>query len=346
MNLTFTYLLRTAITAPPAGLYYLVQKCREQLYSAGFIKPEKADIPVISIGNIAMGGSGKTPFVICLSAILTSMGFRPAVVSRGYKGSYDSDFLLVSDGKGHGPLCDPAQCGDEPYMIALRLPEIGVIVSRKRIIGCKEAANSLGANVVVLDDGFQHMQLYRDLDIVMINGNEDLMFPMGSLRAPISALAKGDVFITKRAWKISRESLLRNISGKPNFEIDIYPEALITGPSREDLEDPEILKGKPVTLVSGIANPARFKETAEKLGWRVTEHKAFPDHYNWSELELLDLIRSSKSERVVFTEKDWVKLPNTVKKAPSTAALRIVLKIKDEAEFKDLIRSCLNKVRK
>lgn len=324
-------------------MYYLIQKGREKLYAAGIIKPERAAIPTLSIGNIAMGGSGKTPFVIYFASLLASMGYRPAVVSRGYKGSYDSEFLMVSDRNDSGPLCDPVQCGDEPYMIASRLPEAAVIVARKRIVGCREAVRSTAANVVILDDGFQHMQLYRDLDIVMVNGDEDRMFPMGSLREPISALARGDIFITREAQETHRGPLTKTFHGKPTFKYNVYPEALMTGSSNDTLEDCAILEGRPVTLVSGIANPTRFKETAKNLGWKVVDHKVFPDHYTWSEAELLKMIRSTKSDGLVFTEKDWVKLPNRVKEEPTVAALRINLKISDEAPFKDLIRSCLNK---
>ena len=179
----------------PASMYYAVQKGHESAYLSGLLKAQKAPIPVISVGNLLLGGSGKTPFAIYLADLFYKHGLRPAIVSRGYKGSYQEDYLVVGDGGAEGPLAEPTECGDEPYLISSRLPHVPVIVGRKRIHPVVAAHKLFGSDVAILDDGFQHLGLARNADIVLINGSEDAMFPLGRLREPISALKRANLVV-------------------------------------------------------------------------------------------------------------------------------------------------------
>ena len=159
----------------------------------GVLSQRKASVPVISVGNLLLGGTGKTPFVIFLAGMLGNRRLKPTVVSRGYTGTSRAPYLVVGDGSSGEPLVGPDACGDEPYLIAKRLPDVPVIVGRKRICPVRAAHELFGCNVVVLDDGFQHLPLKRDADIVLMNGSEDHMFPWGRLREPLSALRRADI---------------------------------------------------------------------------------------------------------------------------------------------------------
>jgi tetraacyldisaccharide 4'-kinase len=187
-------LLKAMLALPAAG-YHAVQRIRAKAFEWGLLKARSAPIPVISVGNLLMGGSGKTPFVIALVGLLQGHGMKPAVVSRGYRGTNRKEFLVVGDGTGGSPLVEPSVCGDEPYLIAERLPNTPVLIGRRRLNPARAASKLFGCDVIVLDDGFQHLPLKRDVDIVLVNGSEDSMFPLGSLREPLSALARANVVV-------------------------------------------------------------------------------------------------------------------------------------------------------
>ncbi len=315
--------LRRALPAFPAAVYYAVQKTREKAYFYGLITPERAGIPVISVGNILMGGAGKTPFVIYLAEMISDRGLKPAVISRGYKGSYRDPFLVVGDGISHEPRPGPQTCGDEPYLISERVPHVPVIVGRKRIDPLRVAQDRFGCDVAILDDGFQHLQLERDADIVLLNGTEDRMFPLGRLREPISALKRAhvvvlmgpDASLPTRAEPLIDEARV--------FRHRLIPDAVITGTGSHNSISLDEYVGKEIFLASGIANPERFRKTATDLGWMVADHLAFPDHHRFTDSEIKDIFARAGSLPVVVTEKDWVKLPDWFRKSEQTCALRI-----------------------
>jgi tetraacyldisaccharide 4'-kinase len=170
--------LKALLSIPAAG-YHAVQKVREKAYLWGLLSGKKAPGPVISVGNLVLGGSGKTPFVIYLAEMLGNKGWKPGVVSRGYRGSNRLPYFVVGDGMSPEPQAGPSICGDEPFLIANRLPQVPVIIGRRRIDPVSAAANIFGCNIIVLDDGFQHLPLQRDVDIVLLTGAEDRMFPLG-----------------------------------------------------------------------------------------------------------------------------------------------------------------------
>jgi tetraacyldisaccharide 4'-kinase len=333
--------MKTALTAPIAGIYFLVQKGREKLYDLGLLSSSKAPIPIISVGNIVMGGSGKSPFVIRLAQMALSNGLRPAIVSRGYRGSYKAEYMVVSEGTGAPPLCGPEDSGDEPHMMALRLPFAVIIVSRKRIVGAQVAAEDFNADLVILDDGLQHMRIFRDLDIAMLTGKEDHMFPMGALREPLSSLKRAHALAGPARIQDLPHKLRRIAETKPYFQTITEAQGLLRGGANDDCVHASLLTNKDVCLVSGIANPHRFSNLARDLGWRVIDHRIFPDHYSWSQPELRSLVASIDAAFIVFTEKDWVKLPQSVRGSENIFALRIMTRVKDEQGLWALAQSAL-----
>ncbi|MBM4325709.1 MAG: tetraacyldisaccharide 4'-kinase [Deltaproteobacteria bacterium] len=312
-------LAKPFLTLPAAG-YFAVQKTREILYRRGIFIAVPAPIPVLSVGNVLMGGSGKTPFVIYLAGLLHARGFKVAVVSRGYRGSNRAPYLVVGDGISGKPLAPPHVAGDEPFLIAERLPLVPVLVGRRRIHPVTAAHQLFGVDAVILDDGFQRLSLRRNLDMVIVNGSEDAMFPLGRLREPISALSRADaVIMTGNAASLPHK-ISRFLEGKPLFRVTAVAIGLVGLPG---MNAPEDLAGREVILVSGIANPERFGDLAQESGWKVVRHLRFPDHHTYREAELNLILAQAGNLPVVFTEKDWVKLPSSIKQTGKVGALRI-----------------------
>lgn len=321
----------------PAAGYYAVQKVREKAYGWGVLSQHGAPVPVISVGNLLLGGTGKTPFVILLAGMLKNRGLKPAVVSRGYRGTSRAPYLVVGDGSSGEPLVGPDVCGDEPYLIAKRLPDVPVIVGRKRIYPVTAAHELFGCNVVVLDDGFQHFPLKRDADVVLLNGSEDHMFPWGRLREPLSALRRADIVMLMAGGTIPA-SAVDYVRG-PVFNCHPLPSGLASGANLQSLVPSDVLSGRKVILASGIANPERFRGTVEKFGWIVVAHYSFPDHHRFTDKELRSILDRAAGLPVVVTEKDWVKVPAWFKELDQVAALRIEMVLDDEEAFWTALKS-------
>lgn len=320
--------LHAALTSPAAGIYFLVQRTRELAYELGLLRPLQSPIPVISVGNILMGGSGKTPFTIFLAEGLAKKGFKPAVVTRGYKGTYQSPFLVVRDAI-RLVTHDWRECGDEPYLMALKLDGIPVLAARRRVKGIQVAAARFLCDCATLDDGFQHLQCARNLDIVLLTGLEDRMFPLGLLREPLSALGRANLFVLTGKADPGRE-LSPLLQGRPLFRAWTEPLEVITG---EGPLPVSALRGESVTLVSGIANPDRFARTVASLGASVKHHLIFPDHHPISAADIREVLATRRDGWVLCTEKDWIKLPNGFRNGKRTAALRIGVRLEQEEAF-------------
>ncbi|MBI5251668.1 MAG: tetraacyldisaccharide 4'-kinase [Desulfomonile tiedjei] len=327
----------SSLLAVPAVGYFAVQKLREQLYSWGLFNGIDPPIPVISVGNVLIGGSGKTPFVIYLAELLRSEGFRPVVVSRGYKGSNSSSYLVVNDGCSGKPAVGPAVSGDEPYLIANRAPGIPVIIGRERIHPVQAALELFQCDVAVLDDGFQHLPVSRRLDIVLLNGSEDRMFPLGRLREPLSALKRADVVMLVGIDSVP-EKTAKHLGNAEVFRCRFEPASLENQLGSHLCSK---LTGSEVVLCSAIAGPERFRKTAEQLGWVVNDHWVFRDHHAFTDPELLVILRHAADRAIVVTEKDWVKLPDWFLQKDQVFALRIKTVVENEEKFLAVLKRAL-----
>lgn len=325
--------------AIPAAAYYGVQRLRGKFYSWGVLKGTVPPIPVISVGNVLLGGSGKTPFVIYLAELLLREGFKPAVVSRGYRGSNRRPYLVVSDGRSRGASVEPSVSGDEPYLIAMSAPSIPVVVGRERIHPVTAASELFHCDVAVLDDGFQHLQLSRTLDIVLLNGSEDRMFPLGRLREPLSALERADIVVLVGTDAIP-ENASKHVGCAEIFHSRVEPATLRNHQGSHPFS---ALKGRDVFLCSAIAGPERFRVTAEQLGWVINEHRVFSDHHVFTKLELVTVLKDAGDRPVVLTEKDWVKLPEWFRMKDQVFVLGVRIVVKDEERFLGIVKRALGK---
>ena len=287
---------------------------------------------VVSIGNLTVGGTGKTPAACMLAEWALREGYRVAVLSRGYGGHYREKVLEVSD--GHGINATPAEAGDEPYLMARRLPGVPVIVARKRYLAGIRAHERHGTDFFVLDDGFQHLALKRDFDLVLMDaanpfGNGHLL-PWGPLREPFVHFKRADAFVLTRSGHETAGGvptmLNERFPGKPLFYGDHSPKRILF-PFRNEAYDPQVLEGKRVAAFAGIARPEAFHDTLRRLGAEVVRFKAFRDHHLYTPAEVQDLILDKErhgADWLITTEKDWVRVDNLGTQYSDLAYLEIV----------------------
>jgi len=304
----FTFFLRIL-----SFLYSLAIQFRLIAYKTGFLRAKHLPTHVISVGNITAGGTGKTPFVAMLAKWAETHGFKVAILSRGYKGKRSNDSLVVSDGKTVLASVDDA--GDEPVMLATTLSSVPVLISKKRYKIGSLALKLFNSELLLLDDGYQHISLHRDVNILLVDakrrfGNRSLL-PLGPLREPIEQIKRADIIvITKCTNTHSGGNLADYFQIRSRYlpHQVIFPLAGTTYP-------PNILKGKNVVVFAGIAHPDDFLETVKSCGASIVHFKAFSDHHFFSKHEIEELVSWKKQSNVDFlltTEKDWIRIDGKI----------------------------------
>jgi len=315
-----------------------------------FIKKIKHELPgtVISVGNITAGGTGKTPAVRMIAEWAKGEKYHPAVLSRGYRGKYKSEILVVSD--KNGIKTGPAEAGDEPCLLAESLPGVPVLVSKSRYHAGLLAHEKFGADFFILDDGFQHITLKRDFDLVLIDaknpfGNSRLL-PWGPLREPVEQLIRADAVIFTRTGKIITDDRPVNINknvlnGIPQFSGDHLPEKVIF-PFKDKVAPPDFLRGKSVAAFAGIARPQALKDSLTALGSHIEYFRSYADHHAFSPHDLkvmMDEKEKTGAEYLISTEKDWIKIKNIPFKHPDFAYITIKFSLlNEENRFFDILR--------
>lgn len=295
------------LLTPLSWLYGLVAWLRIRLYAVGLLSSYRPTVPVISVGNLAAGGTGKTPVVDYIARLLLEQGRRVAIVSRGYGGNLGPGVHLVC--AGNGPLLEPQQAGDEPYLLARRNPGALVLTARRRGDGVRAAVGDHGAEVVLLDDGFQHRAVARDLDIVLLDARRPLgnglPLPAGQLREFPSALSRGDLFILTRYPLEATPEL--SLPGPVLRSRHVLGQTLVgSDGSRSSMQR---LSGKRGLAFAGIADPGSFFDALRQLGLTLGKTLSFTDHCRYNAEELAQLRQAcSDVDYLITTEKDGVKL--------------------------------------
>ncbi len=272
---------------------------RDALYKGGVLQTYRLQHPVISVGNITVGGTGKTPLVILLAERFRDRGYRPVVLSRGYKRK-SAGVVVVSTGKG--PEVPWHAAGDEPYLIARRAPGVAVVVGADRFAAGLVAEQRGLGNLFILDDGFQHRRLFRNVDLVTIDPTEwmagEKLFPYGRWREPQDAILRADAAIVQTSSPSNNDMPKLPI---PAFRMETVLDGLYR---RSEPVRAETLRNHSVTAFAGIAKPHRFFAALESLGIPLTQRVGFRDHTTYSQRDMDDL----GGEIRVTTEKDAVKL--------------------------------------
>ena len=332
-------------------IYRAVVSVRNRMYDHGIFRQNKLPCKVISIGNITVGGTGKTPMVIMLAKLLKRGGYRPAILSRGYGGNAKSPITVVSDGVkirvGY------AEAGDEPILIAQSVEGIPVITGPERTRTGDFAVKKLGADVLILDDAFQHRSIFRDIDIVLLNrkkpfGNGYLL-PMGPLREPPEALNRAHIQIWKdtildgRFPKYCEQDIGTFFSVLSGY---MKPKDILRGGTGEPLPL-EYIRGKKVCAFAGIGLPENFKETIESLGGTLVSFLIFPDHYLYTSEDIAEIRRgtsASGAEFIMTTEKDGIRLNDFPDILKDVLILRVEMDMcPSQEEFAALIVDKLKK---
>jgi len=289
---------------------------RDWLYARGLLRSEALPCPVISIGNLTVGGTGKTPAVELAVRTLSDLGYRPAVVSRGY-GRRTGGTQIVADATA--TRMEPEAAGDEPFLLARRLPGVPVLVSGNRREGGRVAIERFGASAIVLDDGFQHRTLHKDLEVVMVRGENPWgngrLLPAGPLREPLTALTRAHLIIVTGARDRGDVRDVETAAAAHAAQIPVlaarYTPIECWDAVTKRAVGLETLSGARLLAFAGIGSPVAFERTLTDLGVAVDDFVAFPDHHWYSRHDIAKLHEQAAIDGVrglVTTEKDWVRL--------------------------------------
>jgi tetraacyldisaccharide 4'-kinase len=301
-----------------AGLYGLIIRCRHWCYRQGWITPKRLPCRVVSVGNLTVGGTGKTPVVMFLAQRLLAKGQRVAILSRGYRRTSSVPCLLVSDGTQI--LAGPSESGDEPFLMARRCPQAIVAVGADRVALGRWVLERHAVDYIILDDGFQHRALHRDVDLALLDATDaaglDALFPAGRLREPLQELDRASAVLITRADSRQEveaiHSRLRATAYPPENVIEVIfrPESLVAVLSGEP-QAIEWAREKKAWLVSGIGNSRSFRRSAESIGFEIVGETVLADHHRYSRAEIVQIrseLQTSGSAMVLTTEKDGGKL--------------------------------------
>ena len=292
-----------------SSLYGAAAAWRRRWYAEDPARRRRLARPVISVGNLRVGGTGKTPIVAYIARLLVAEGEKPAILSRGYGRRRPRDGVtVVSDGAAI--LADVDAAGDEPLMLARRLPGVSVLVGARRYLSGRLAEAQFGATVHLLDDGFQHMELARDIDLLVI-GEEDLQdapLPTGRLREPLGAALAADAGLVNAGYDSAAERVGRALGLSPVFRIARslgVPRMITSGDTVVVPSDERVF------AVAAVARPERFFSDVTSAGWKIVGTMTFRDHHPFTHRDVVRMTaaaRSTAAAIVMTTEKDAVRL--------------------------------------
>jgi tetraacyldisaccharide 4'-kinase len=340
-------------------------KLRSAVYQSGMIKPKSLPCTVISIGNITAGGTGKTPMTVYIAELVHGLGYKVAVISRGYKGELEKIGGIVSNGKT--VLMGPEKAGDEPFMLAGRLKNIPVIVGKNRFEAGIKAVKKFNLNVIVLDDAFQHLKLKRDINLMLLDakrpfGNSYLL-PRGILREPPSSLLRSDAFILTRFALASKNEVEQSlteleeyIQPKPIFKASHTPYAYLVKKGtlvpfeeisrRSFFYDFDFLRDRKVLAFAGIARNEDFLHTVGSFNCDISNFIEFEDHHKYSDNDIERIISQAEKASVEFlmtTEKDFARIANRITWPTDLVVIGIEISFTNDSKaFADFIKGTLS----
>jgi len=302
------------ITFPLFIVYLLFVAIRNLLYDIKLLKITKLSCKIISVGNITVGGTGKTPTVIAIAKFLQKKNKSLAILSRGY-GRASTGTQIVTNGK-----TEPASwknVGDEPVLMAKHLTNIPIVVDENRIRGGKYLINKFNPEIIILDDGFQHRQLHKDVDIVLINSNmsklKNRILGFTNFREPWKSLKRAHIiFLTKSDYIASSTKLLEKLQSTalPLFKTNINP-LLFLLDQRTNKIDIKSFYGKTALLFSGIGDPKTFEKTVTNQNINVLDTINFRDHKNYATSDIQKIkskLNKTNADIIITTEKDFLKI--------------------------------------
>ncbi len=311
-------------------VYAFVIRLRLWLYQKDWLVQKRVPCHVVSIGNITTGGTGKTPMTLYLAEEWQKRGYKVGIVSRGYRRKNKTPLVLVTDGETI--FATPDDVGDEPYLMAQRLSGVPIVVCADRFEGCQTLIHRFAIEVILLDDAFQHLKMYRDQNILIIDatnpfGNGHLL-PSGPLREPLSAIKRSDLLIFSRVEnETAMHAMMQRVAPYQSQILQSCFETIgIIDLKTDEIFAPKILKEQPVLPFCGIGNPDAFLAQLRRLGATLSAAHIFEDHHDYKKSDLETIINSKDKKNdtwIVTTEKDAVKIKAFISDATKIYALRI-----------------------
>lgn len=305
------------ILLPPFLIYLFIVTIRNYLYDIKFLKSTKLSCKIISVGNITVGGTGKTPAVIAIATFLQKQNKTVAVLSRGY-GRESSGTQLVTDGKTN--LSNWRTVGDEPTLMAKHLTDIPIVVDENRIRGGKYLINQFNPEIIILDDGFQHRKIHRDVDIVLINSNmskfTNRIFSFGNFRESWKSLKRAHIiFLTKSAVFAPSNKLMARLEklNLPIVKTNINPSSYLLDQKNNKINI-DNFNDKTALLFSGVGDPKSFENTVQSLKINIIGSINFRDHKNYSKSDIERIHNKyikTGADIIITTEKDFLKIGET-----------------------------------
>lgn len=313
------HFVKGAALTPLSYTWEWVYRIRRSFYEYGVFKKRIFKVPVISVGNLSFGGTGKTPTIIWLTEWLIQQGLTPVVLTRGYKGQLEHSSGLLKSGQKF--RLNPFDYGDEPLMISNKMSKGAVIVGKRRAENLLKYFAEVKPDVVLLDDGFQHLQIYRSFNIVLFDATMPLsdykVAPLGYLREGLTALKDADAILISRADMVTdakRQKLINTISEhfhhRPPLALTRYQPLGVFDVHDKYIFSIHELKGMKAIAVTAIATPESFYRYLESFGVEIVEKVSFPDHYFFSPEDVNELLikASQQSSIILCSEKDMVKM--------------------------------------
>jgi tetraacyldisaccharide 4'-kinase len=344
--------LGVKVLTPLTILYGSLLQLHRWSYKKKFFRSRKLSCPVVSVGNLTVGGTGKTPIIIDLANRLLAENIKVGILSRGYKRKNSLSMTVVSDGQGN--FASVADSGDEPLMMAKILPQAVVIVGKDRYQAGQKAIKEYGCQVLLLDDGFQHWKLERDYNIVLLDYNDEIwhdnLLPAGRLREPLNALKRADHVVITKIPKVFHADQIDKFK-KLVFEYS--PNCIISLAQFEAQSLHQLITGKwtdvpieklrdlPTIAFCGLAKSQGFFELAKYMGANLLKEIKFSDHHNYTNDDVETLkneLHQTKAEYLVTTRKDLIKLENSDLSSRILAINLTTKWIKGMPDINDFIR--------
>ncbi len=315
------------LLSPLAFFYNGITTLRNWLYDTHFLTQHSLNSPVISVGNITAGGTGKTPFSISLANQLVKKGYQPAIITRGYKRKSNGQ-IIVSNGSG--PLVAPSVSGDEAYLMAEKTNDVVIIADKDRYAAGEVAVTQYHCNVIIADDCFQHRRLKRDIDIVLWDSYQspyrEKVLPVGRLRESYRGLARASFVVLTRTAKI--KEAFRNFFHQYQLNTFLSPTIITAITYQDNFIDISLINNEPVFAFCGLGNHDQFFDTLKTLQPSQLITAKFPDHHTYSELEIVKILEKAKKTNcryILTTEKDRTNIPEQFHKQFYFVAIKLAI---------------------
>lgn len=333
----------------PFSIFYsLIILIRNYFYDTGLFKSYKISKPILSIGNITTGGTGKSPFTIFLAKYFLNNNIKPSIISRGYKGKSSAIEVVFN---GEGIISTPDKCGDEPYMMASRLltnyKNFFVITGSDRVTTAEYAISKFNPEIIILDDAFQHRKIKRNLDIVLIDTegylnnifSNSIILPSGNLRESCNSLKRADIIIQNNKFKKIEKLEKLTKFGKDVFILNYTVKGFFDA-NGNDVD----IKEKNIIAFSGIAKPDSFFGEIKKYGCKLLKSYAFRDHHNYTDKDLKEITSDATKETIfITTEKDFVKINKSeiFQKYFNVLFMKIELNLEEQDKFFTIVNDII-----